>query len=339
MKILLLGKDGQVGKELRRTLLPLGHVIAIGRADHNLEDLSGLSHLLNLHHPDMIVNAAAYTAVDKAESDKDAAFLVNANMLQVLADYAKNNNVLLVHYSTDYVFDGQKQEPYIETDTVNPQSVYGASKRAGEEIILNSGCKHLIFRTSWVFSSGGKNFIKTILQLAKERDSLRIVADQYGAPTSAELIADVTALAIASYRQNLPCLPREGGDPSLMRYESHAENGSQSSRGRQQGTQGRPFIAPLQNGIYHLTSAGSTTWHNLACYAVDKALSNGMALKLTSQHIQPISTDEYPLPAKRPVNSRLDISALSSALALHIPDWTVHVDRVITQLTQLERSV
>lgn len=298
MKILLLGKDGQVGTELRRTLLPLGDVIAIGRTELNLEDPSSLNHILNIHQPDIIVNAAAYTAVDKAESDVDAAFLVNATLLTTLAEFAKKNNSLLVHYSTDYVFDGNKQVPYVETDPVNPQSVYAASKRAGEEAILNSGCNHLIFRTSWVFSINGKNFIKTILQLARERDSLRIVADQHGAPTSAELIADVTALAIASYRKKI-----------------------------------------ISNGIYHLTSTGSTTWHHLACYAVDKALENGMPLKLTSQHIHPISTDEYPLPAMRPKNSRLDTTALSNALTLHLPEWTVHVDRIIYQLTQLERFI
>ena len=298
MKILLLGKDGQVGTELRRTLLPLGDVIAIGRADHNLEYLSGLDHLLTLHHPDIIVNAAAYTAVDKAESDEETAFLVNADVPTILARHAQKNNTILVHYSTDYVFDGQKKTPYLETDTVNPQSIYATSKRAGENAILYSGCNHLIFRTSWVFSCGGKNFINTILKLAKERDSIHIVADQCGAPTSAELIADVTALALSSYRQNA-----------------------------------------FKNGIYHLTSSGSITWYHLACYVVDKALKNGMILKLTLDQIHPISTAEYPLPAKRPKNSRLDISVLSNALALHIPDWSVHVDRVIDQLTQLERSL
>lgn len=298
MKILLLGKDGQVGKELRRTLLPLGCIVAIGRANYDLSDLSGISELLNQHKPDMIVNAAAFTAVDKAESNQDAAFAVNASLLAILADYAHKNHILLVHYSTDYVFDGQKQTPYIETDAVNPLSVYGASKRAGEEAIFNSGCNHLIFRTSWVFSSEGQNFIKTILRLAQERDSLRIVADQYGAPTSAELIADVTALAIAGYNNK-----------------------------------------SIKNGIYHLTASGSTTWHQLACYVVEKALDQGMKLKLTHQQIHPIPTNEYPLPAKRPENSRLDTSALSSALGLNLPDWTVHVDRTIHQFTQLERSL
>ena len=298
MKILLLGKDGQVGTELQRTLLPLGQVIAIGRSDLNLEDLPGLTHLLTVHQPDIIVNAAAYTAVDKAETDRETAFLINAALVSVLADYSKRNDSLLIHYSTDYVFDGQKSGAYNETDPVNPQSVYGESKRDGEDAIIQSGCNGLIFRTSWVISNTGKNFIKTILTLAKERDSLRVVADQYGAPTSAELIADVTAIAISNYLKT-----------------------------------------GFQNGIYHLTASGSTTWHNLACYIVDKALEKGMVLKLTSQHIHPISTDEYPLPAKRPNNSRLNTNALSSALALHMPDWTVHVDRVIHQSTQMEQSV
>lgn len=298
MKILLLGKDGQVGTELQRTLLPLGDVIAIGRSDLNLENFSGLADLLNLHSPGIIVNAAAYTAVDKAETDQDTAFMINSHLVSALADFAKKNNALLIHYSTDYVFDGEKLAAYVETDPVNPKNIYGVSKQAGEEAIIQSNCKFLIFRTSWVFSSTGKNFIRTILNLAKEKDSLRIVADQYGAPTSAELIADVTALAISSY-----------------------------------------YKEKIQNGIYHLTPTGSTNWHNLACYVVNKALNNGMNLKLTSEQIHPISANEYPLPAKRPKNSKLDNSALSSALTLHIPDWTVHVDRAINQLTQLELSI
>ena len=295
MKILLLGKDGQVGTELRRTLLPLGQVIPIGRADLDLENLSALSHLLNLHQPDLIVNAAAYTAVDKAESDEKTAFLINAKVVFLLAEYAKKNNILLVHYSTDYVFDGQKIGAYLETDTVNPQNNYGASKLAGEQAILDSGCDYLIFRTSWVFAATGKNFIKTILHLAKEKENLQIVADQYGAPTSAELIADTTALAIAGYRW------------------------------------GR-----IQNGIYHLTSTGHTSWHNLACYAVDNALARGINLRLTSEQIHPIATAEYPLPAKRPGNSILDTSALSTALTLTIADWTIYVNRMIERLMQSE---
>jgi dTDP-4-dehydrorhamnose reductase len=298
MNILLLGKDGQVGTELQRTLLPLGHVIAIGRSDLDLEDLPGLSRLLDAHKPDIIVNAAAYTAVDKAETEIDKAFLLNEHVVKILAEYVQQNGSLLVHYSTDYVYDGLKSGPYIESDPVNPQSIYGASKRAGEVAIVQSGCNYLIFRTSWVFSKSGKNFIKTMLQLARERESLRVVADQHGAPTSAELIADVTAIAISGHQKK-----------------------------------------SIQNGIYHVTSTGSTSWHQLACYAIDKALAHGITLKLTSQDIHPISTDEYPLPAKRPKNSTLDINTLSSALALQLPHWSVHVDRMMEQLTQLELSV
>ncbi len=325
MKILLLGKDGQVGTSLQRTLLPLGELIAIGRSDLDLEDLSGLNQLLANHHPDIIVNAAAYTAVDRAESDKEKAFLINADMVKVLADYTENNRSLLVHYSTDYVFDGLKSVAYIEADSVNPQSIYGASKRAGEEAILQSNGNYLIFRTSWVFSVGGKNFIKTILNLAKEKERINVVSDQYGAPTSAELIADVTAVAISRWaRCALPTLR-----PVFNR---------RVGKGAPATCPPEKLIVPLQLGIYHLTASGATSWYNLACYIVNKALENGMTLKLTSQHIHPISTDEYPLPAKRPKNSILNNTALSNALALHLPDWTVHVDKVMDQLTQMEHS-
>lgn len=326
MNILLLGKDGQVGTELRRTLLPLGHIIAIGRAELNLEDLSGVNHLLNIYQPSIIVNAAAYTAVDKAESDKETAFLINVEMVKVLADYAHKHNVLLIHYSTDYVFDGKKTGAYLETDTINPLSVYGASKKASEQTIVESNCKHLIFRTSWVFSVHGKNFVKTILRLAKEQASLRIVADQYGTPTSAELIADVTALAISRYQ--LSCHLREGGDASLPCFKSNPKRESPP-----------PLIQQFSNGIYHLTAAGQTNWHDLACYIVTKAIQNGIKLNLTREQIHPIAATDYQLPAKRPKNSTLNISALSNTLNLQIPDWKVYVDRVIDQLTQLERSV
>lgn len=332
MKILLLGKDGQVGTELRRTLLPLGFVTPIGRSELNLEDLSGLNNLLNIRQPDIIVNAAAYTAVDKAETDKQTAFLINANVAKILADYAHKHNALLVHYSTDYVFDGKKTGAYLETDPVNPLSVYGASKQAGEEAIVQSGCNHLIFRTSWVFSVSGKNFIKTILRLAKEQDSLRIVSDQYGTPTSAELIADVTALAISRYELSCKpfafCHPREGSDDRMPCPESNVEHGSPPSWGRQ-----------ICNGIYHLSASGKTNWYDLACYTVNKALANGIKLNITSRQIHAIATADYPLPAMRPKNSTLNISALSNTLNLQIPDWTVYVDRVIDELTQLERAI
>ncbi|CAB3829631.1 dTDP-4-dehydrorhamnose reductase [Achromobacter denitrificans] len=297
MKILLLGKDGQVGHELQRTLLPLGDVHAYGRQQANLEDLGGLSSLLNAQAPDIIVNAAAYTAVDKAETNQDLARLINADAVGVLAQYAKEKNALLVHYSTDYVFDGKQDAPYEVDDQTNPQSVYGSTKLAGESAIIASGCSALILRTSWVFSTHGGNFIKTILRLAKERDALGIVADQHGAPTSAELIADVTSLAIAGFLQGV-----------------------------------------LIGGVYHLTAAGTTTWHGLASHVVERACQNGMKLKTDADRIKPIATEEYPVPATRPKNSRLNTSALTSPLKLQLPHWTAHVNRTVDQLTHLELS-
>lgn len=295
MKILLLGKDGQVGRELQRTLLPLGEVVALGRSEVDLQNLSALRDALHVQAPGIIVNASAYTAVDKAETDEAVAYRVNAEAVGVMASYAQHCGALLVHYSTDYVYDGENAKAYLETDGVNPQSVYGRSKRSGEEAILQSGCKALIFRTSWVFSTHGGNFIKTILRLAKERESLNIISDQHGSPTSAELIADVTSLAIAAYRKRT-----------------------------------------LASGIYHLTAAGETSWHGLACHVVERALANGATLKIKAEQIQAIPTEAYPLPAKRPKNSLMNSGKLSSALELHLPNWKIHVDRVVDQLSILD---
>jgi len=292
MKILLLGKDGQVGRELQRTLLPLGEVLAMNRTQADLANPAELEQLLQLLKPDLIVNAAAYTAVDKAETDQAAAFRINAEAVAVIAEYAFHHNVLFIHYSTDYVFDGQKSGAYLETDATHPLCVYGSSKRAGEEFILRSRCRTLIFRTSWVFSCHGSNFVKTILRLAKEKSSLNIVADQYGAPTSAELIADVTALAIAGY-----------------------------------------WSGTLPSGIYHLTAEGETSWHGFAYHIVNQAIANGVDLQLDPANIRPITTEEYPAPARRPKNSRLDTSLISSKLGLQLPDWTIHVNRTIDRLT------
>lgn len=292
MKILLIGKNGQVGQELQRTLLPLGDVAALGRESLELGDLAAVEQVLAAQAPDVIVNASAYTAVDRAESDEALATAVNAGAVAAMAAYAREHGALLVHYSTDYVFDGTKETPYREDDATAPQSAYGRSKRAGEEAILASGCQALVFRTSWVFSSHGGNFIKTMLRLAGERDSLNVVADQFGAPTSAELIADVTALAIAAYRRGA-----------------------------------------LAGGIYHLTASGATSWHGLASYAIERAIARGASLKADPAQIKPIPTEAYPLPAKRPRNSRLDTSKLCGALDLQMPDWKVHVDRLIDQLS------
>lgn len=295
MKILLLGKNGQVGHELQRTLLPLGEVVALGRNEADLQNISSLNDILHAHAPSIIVNAAAYTAVDKAETDETAARAINGEAVGTLAGYARDGGSLLVHYSTDYVFDGAKTGAYTETDQANPQSAYGRSKRAGEEAIQHSGCNVLVFRTSWVFSTHGGNFIKTILRLAKERDNLNVVADQFGAPTSAELIADVTALAIAGYRNRA-----------------------------------------IASGTYHLTAAGKTSWHGLASHVVDRAVANGAMLKLDVGQIRPIPTEDYPVPAKRPRNSCMETSALSTALGLHLPDWKIHVNRAVDQLTLSE---
>ncbi|MDM9624876.1 dTDP-4-dehydrorhamnose reductase [Rhizobium sp. S152] len=295
MKILLLGRNGQVARELQRTLLPFGTVTALGRSELDLDAIDSIEPTLQAHVPDIIVNAAAYTQVDRAETDQEAARRLNAEAVGIVANFARKSGATLVHYSTDYVFDGTKDGPYLEADKTNPLSVYGETKRAGELAIEASGCRFLLFRTSWVFSADGANFIKTILRLAKERTSLRVVADQFGAPTSAELIADVTALALAAHRRDM-----------------------------------------FADGIYHLTAAGRTSWHGLACHVVQRASQLGFELKATAENIEPITTAEYPLPAARPRNSSLSTDLLARGLGLSMPAWTVHVDRMLEQLRRQE---
>ncbi|WP_336728721.1 dTDP-4-dehydrorhamnose reductase [Achromobacter ruhlandii] len=295
MKILLIGANGQVGHELQRTLLPLGDVLAWRREDADLARPETLPSRLSACAPDLIVNAAAYTAVDQAEANQGLADTVNAAAVAALATYAAQAGIPLVHYSTDYVFDGSGTRPYRESDTPAPLNAYGRSKLAGEQAIARSGCQALVFRISWVVSATGANFVKTVLRLAASRDSLRMVDDQFGAPTAAELVADTSALAIAAYRR--------GG---------------------------------LTAGVYHLTAAGETSWCRLARHVVARARRNGAALMAGEQDIAAITTAEYPLPATRPQNSRMDCSALSQALGLQLPHWTIHVDRVVDQLTKQE---
>jgi dTDP-4-dehydrorhamnose reductase len=295
MKILLIGANGQVGNELRRTLLPLGKVMAWQRADVDLTQIEVLPSRLAACAPDLIVNAAAYTAVDKAETNESTARTINADAVAVLAAYAKQAGILLVHYSTDYVFDGTKREPYRESDLPAPLNAYGRSKLAGEQAIAQSGCQALVLRISWVISANGANFVKTVLRLAATRDSLRMVDDQFGAPTSAELVADVSALAIAAYRRGA-----------------------------------------LLPGVYHLSASGHTTWCGLARHVVARAHLNAAALTVAPDGIAAIPAAEYPLPAVRPQNSRMDCGALSEALGLQLPHWTIHVDRVVDQLTKKE---
>jgi len=297
MKILLLGKDGQVGWELQRSLAPLGELIACNREQANLENPNDLRRLVEQVAPDIIVNAAAYTAVDKAETDRATARIINTDSVTTLAELAHAHKAWLIHYSTDYVFDGSKPTPYVETDATAPQSIYGQTKRDGENAITSSGCRHLILRTSWVYAARGSNFAKTMLRLAKEREELRVIADQFGAPTSAELIADTTAL----------CLYRLINDNTLAQHAS---------------------------GTYHLVAGGETSWHGYAQTVISEALNHGIELKAATQRVHAIPTSEYPLPAKRPANSRMDTTKLRNTFGVTLPHWQYHVKRLMTELTQ-----
>ena len=295
MKILLLGANGQVGWELRRSLAPLGEIRAYDRHTGNLQKLDDLSRLIRDFSPEAIVNAAAYTSVDKAESELDEAFLINSKAVEFLAKEAKLLNAWFIHYSTDYVFDGLKSGAYIETDTPNPQSVYGQTKYDGEESIKESKVKHLIFRTAWVYSKRGTNFIKTMIQLAKKQDELKVVNDQIGAPTGAELIADVTALCLYQIAQ----------------YNNSAHNLS---------------------GTYHLTPTGETSWHGFAQFIIAEALGLGVNFRASFENVQAISTSEYPLPAKRPSNSLLDTKKICNTFNVYMPPWQTHVERLFKEL-------
>ena len=295
MKILLLGANGQVGWELRRSLAPLGEIRAYDRHTGNLQNLDDLSRLIRDFSPEAIVNAAAYTSVDKAESELDEAILINSKAVEFLAKEAKLLNAWFIHYSTDYVFDGLKSGAYIETDTPNPQSVYGQTKYDGEESIKESKVKHLIFRTAWVYSKRGNNFIKTMIQLAKKQDELKVVNDQIGAPTGAELIADVTALCLYQIAQ----------------YKNSAHNLS---------------------GTYHLTPTGETSWHGFAQFIIAEALGLGVKFRASFENVQAISTSEYPLPAKRPSNSLLDTKKICNTFNVYMPPWQTHVERLFKEL-------
>lgn len=293
--ILILGGNGQVGWELQRALAPLGRLTVCDRQRGNLEDLIGLRTLVTALRPSVIVNAAAYTAVDKAEAEFDRARRVNAEAVGLLAELAAELGAWLVHYSTDYVFDGSGDQPFAEDAPTGPLNAYGRTKLAGEQAIQRSGCRHLIFRTSWVYAARGGNFAKTMLRLAADREELHVVADQIGAPTSAELIADVTAQAIARLRH----------DP-----EAHA-------------------LA----GLYHLAASGETSWHGYARFVIEQASRLGLPLKTQPERVLPIMTHEYPLPAPRPQNSRLDTRKLRTTFGLTLPSWEFHVKRMLVELT------
>ncbi|HRW72618.1 dTDP-4-dehydrorhamnose reductase [Ottowia sp.] len=295
MKILLLGKNGQVGWELQRSLAPLGELVALDRQGApglvgDVSDLDGLAATVRALRPQLIVNAAAHTAVDKAESEPDLARRLNAEAPAVLAREAAACGALLVHYSTDYVFDGSGERPWREDDATGPLGVYGRTKLEGEQAIAASGCRHLILRTSWVYAARGGNFAKTMLRLARERERLTVIDDQWGAPTGAELIADVTAQAVAQLRQ-----------------------------------------VPGKGGLYHLAAAGATTWFEYAKYVLAQAQRAQPAIEMKVTEVAPIATRDYPTPARRPHNSRLDCTRLQAAFDLRLPPWQDGVRRMLAE--------
>ena len=296
MKILLFGRNGQVGWELQRSLAPLGQVIALDRAGEgglcgDLTDAAGVARTVGAVRPDVIVNAAAYTAVDKAETEQGLAEAVNAVAPGAIAQAARRVGAALVHFSTDYVFDGSGTRPWQETDPTGPLGVYGATKLEGEQRIAAALPRHLILRTSWVYAARGGNFARTMLRLARERTELKVVDDQVGAPTGADLLADVTAQAL------------------------------------------RPFLegtAPA--GIYHLAAAGETSWHGYARFVVGAAQAAGAELKAGPEQVLPIPTSAFPTPARRPHNSRLDTTRLRTAFGLALPPWQQGVARMLQEI-------
>lgn len=294
MKILLTGKNGQLGFELQRSLAPLGEVVAVGHADCDLGDAAAIRALLQRVQPDIVVNPAAYTAVDKAESDHAAAFAVNADAPRILGEEATRCGAFVIHFSTDYVFGGDKIGAYSETDAAAPRSVYGETKLAGEIGLAEAAARHLILRTSWVVGAHGGNFAKTMLRLARERTRLSVVADQFGAPTSAALLADITAQLVSRYQV--------------------------------QGADTFPY------GTYHLTASGETSWHAYARFVIGEAQAAGMTLKATPEAVDPLTTAEYPTPAVRPANSRLDTQRFRDTFGLRLPHWQDGVRHVLQQL-------
>jgi len=298
MRVLLLGGNGQVGTECRRSLAPLGELV-IATRNGQLQDGTAcemadfdrpatLAGLIARIAPHVVVNAAAYTAVDRAENEPDAAFRANAEAPRCIADACAQRDALLLHYSTDYVFDGRGTLPYLEGDPTAPLGIYGASKLAGEQAVRDSGARHLIFRTAWVYAAHGKNFLRTMLRLAAERDELRVVADQIGAPTSAALIADISAQAL-----------------------------------------GQSFG---QSGTWHLTATGATSWYGFAVAIIDGAQARGLLTR--RPRILPITTADYPTPAARPAYSVLDTTALQHDFDLRLPPWQDGLGQVLDSIVR-----
>ena len=308
MKILLLGANGQVGFELTRSLAPLGELLLATRDGQsatgqpclraNLAEPETLADLLRAASPDIVVNAAAYTAVDRSEDEESVAAQVNHEALNVLGTWAMQSGALVVHYSTDYVFDGHGDRPYREDDAVAPLGAYGRSKLAGEIALRNSGCAHFIFRTAWVYAARGQNFLGTMLRLAGERDQVRVVNDQHGAPTSARLIADATALALARW--------------------------SAFDAARRAATV----------GTYHLCAAGQTTWYEFARAIFQRSLAAGILVR--APEALPIATADYPTKARRPAYSVLDTGKFRATFGFYLPDWQQGLDAVIGELATMQ---
>lgn len=294
MKLLLLGKTGQVGWELQRSLAPLGELVALDsassefHADFRFPEQVAQT-VLKLR-PDVIVNAAAHTAVDKAESEPELARTLNATAPGAIAQAALEVGALMVHYSTDYVFDGSGSKPWQEGDATAPLSVYGRTKLEGEQLIAEHCPRHLIFRTSWVYAARGGNFAKTMLRLAKERERLTVIDDQFGAPTGAELLADVTAHAIRDTLRD-----------------------------------------PAKAGLYHLAAGGETTWHGYARFVLEQAQASGVELKAGPAMVDAVPTNAFPTPAARPHNSRLSTIKLQSSFGLQLPPWQAGVARMLRE--------
>ncbi len=299
MRILLLGANGQVGWELQRSLSVVGQVKACSRDEANLEDFAALRQVVSDYSPQVIVNAAAYTAVDQAEMEQAMAKRINADAVSLLAEEARHLNAWLIHYSTDYVFDGRSHRSYTEEDQPNPINMYGYTKWLGEESIRRSGCRHLILRTGWVYAGRGKNFLRTILNLAAGRERITVVDDQFGTPTHAALIADVTALVVHS------CVTAADNERAAL------------------------------SGIYHLVAAGETSWYEYARAIVETAGQMGLALKLKAENVAPVSSDQYASVAARPSNSKLNCEKIERVFKLELADWKVHLHHTLREFAEL----
>jgi dTDP-4-dehydrorhamnose reductase len=294
MKILLTGKNGQVGFELQRSLAPLGSVYAVDSGDCDLANADALRALIRDVRPQLIVNPAAYTAVDRAETEVAKAMAVNAVAPGIMGEEADRLGASVIHFSTDYVFDGRKPTPYTEQDPTGALGVYGQSKLDGEKALASATSRHLILRTCWVVGAHGHNFTKTMLRLAAERKQLNVVSDQLGAPTSAALLADLSAHLVRRLQTD--------------------------------GAESYPF------GTYHLSASGETSWHAYACHVITRALQAGRPLQLTPDNIRAIATDDYPTAARRPQNSRLDTSQFQATFGLRMPPWQHGLDHILQQI-------